>query len=103
MKATLSPTAAKELREAADFIASDNRKAARRFVLTVQDALSTTGEHPDIGAERLELAEPPIRFWTVHRYPYLLIYNSRRSPPRVLHILHGARDLPDLLSNLRSD
>ena len=69
MKATLSPTAAKELREAADFIASDNRKAARRFVLTVQDALSTIGEHPDIGAERLELAEPPIRFWTVHRYP----------------------------------
>ena len=102
MKATLSSTAARELREAADYIASENRRAARSFVLAVDDALATIGKHPDIGAERLELAEPPIRFWTVQRYHYLLVYNCKRSPPRVLHILHGSRDLPELLSDLRT-
>ena len=103
MKATLSSTAIRELLAAGDLISAESRGAARGFSRTVSEALSMIGQHPEIGALRQELADPPVRFWTLHRYHYLLVYDPSVSPPQVLRILHGARDLPDLLSNLRWD
>ncbi len=61
------------------------------------------GRHRDIGAFKRELADPPVRFWVLQRFHYLLVYDASASPPVVLRVLHGARDLPNLLSGLRSD
>jgi toxin ParE1/3/4 len=33
-------------------------------------------------------------------YPDLLIYDAVQRPPLVMRILHGARDLPEALSDL---
>ena len=103
MKATLSPTARKELLEATANIAGNSRRAARDFRVAVGEALTTIGHHPDIGAERLELADPPVRFWTLTRHHYLMAYNASRKPPLILRVVHGARNLPDLFGGLRSE
>ena len=103
MKATLSQAAARDLLEATKTIARDNRRAARAFRSAVDEALTMIGRHAEIGAERQELAAPPVRFWTLRRYPYVIAYNAGRVPPRVLRVVHGARDLPELFSGLRSD
>lgn len=103
MKATLSPAATRDLFEATATIAKDSRRAARAFRGAIDEALIMIGRHAEIGAERQELAAPPIRFWTLRRYPYLIAYNAARVPPRVLRVVHGARDLPELFSGPRSD
>jgi toxin ParE1/3/4 len=103
MKASLSPRAIRVLLEATEAIAGNSRRVAREFRASVDDALTMIGRHPEIGAERRELADPPVRFWTLTRHNYLMVYNSSRDPPRILQLVHGARDLPALLSGLRSD
>lgn len=102
MKATLSRAATRDLLEVASAIGKDSRRAARAFRAAIDEALTMIGRHAEIGAERLELAAPPIRFWTMRRYPYVIAYNAGRVPPRVLRVVHGARDLPELFSGLRS-
>ena len=83
-------------------IARDSRLAARAFRGAINEALIMIGRHAKIGAERQELAAPPIRFWTLNLYPYVIAYNAGRVPPRVLRVVHGARDLPDVFSGLKS-
>jgi len=58
------------------------------------------GEFPDLGVERPEIVGSPYRFAVVPGFPYLLVYDARRSPPVILRIVHGARDLPKVLRNL---
>lgn len=103
MKATLSRSATRDLLEATSLISKDSRRAARAFRNGIDEALTMIGRHAEIGAERQELAAPPIRFWTLRRYPYVMVYNASRVPPHVLRVVHGARDLPELLSGLRPD
>ncbi len=103
MKAAFSRAATRDFVEVVDFISSESRRAANRFIDEVEDALIRIGRHPQIGVERRELADPPVRFWTLQRYPYLMVYDAAVSPPAILRILHGSRDLPELLSGLRSD
>jgi toxin ParE1/3/4 len=102
MKATLSRAATRDFLAVVDSIISESRRAAGKFTDDVEDALVRIGRHPQIGAERRELADPPVRFWTLQRYPYVMIYDAAVSPPSILRILHGSRDLPELLSDLRT-
>ena len=102
MKAALSRTATRDFLAVVDSIISESRRAAGKFTDEVEDALIRIGRHPQIGSERRELADPPVRFWTLRRYPYLMINDAAVSPPSILRILHGARDLPELLNDLRS-
>ena len=95
--ATLAPRARNDLLEAIRWIAKDNPAAARALRGTVAGALGRIGSHPEIGTVRSDLAELPYRFLTLTGFPYVIVYNSQRLPPRVLRILHGARDIPDVL------
>ncbi len=64
------------------------------------DAARLVFEQPNCGVERLEIADAPHRFLVVRGFPYLLVYNADRRPPLIVRVLHGARDLPGLLSGL---
>ena len=62
------------------------------------DNLATKiGEHPRIGALKAHLASPPIRFLPIRGFPYVVVYTPERDPPLILRVLHGARDLPEVL------
>jgi toxin ParE1/3/4 len=96
-RARLTRLAALELAAAARVIARDNPPAARGLRATVAEALGRLGRYPESGTARPELAAPPVRFWFMQRYPYVLIYDSEARPPLVLRVVHAARDLPALL------
>jgi toxin ParE1/3/4 len=53
------------------------------------------------GTRRPELAPDPYRFAVVRGFPYIVAYNASTSPPSILRIVHGARDLPEVLSDLQ--
>lgn len=99
-KGSLSPQARKDLLESTRWIAADNPDAARAFRKSVDQALITIGSHPKVGVEKPELAGFPIRFFPLTSFPYVFVYDSEGLPPMVLRVLHGVRDLPELLKDL---
>lgn len=98
--AVLTRYARQDIRDAVEWIARDNPLAARGLLHAVQAAARNIGEHPHCGVMRRDLADDNIRFLVLRGYPYLAVYNADTRPPRILRVLHGARDLPDVLGEL---
>ncbi|KSB87429.1 hypothetical protein AS593_07895 [Caulobacter vibrioides] len=99
-QAAFSPLARLDLVEAEAWIRADRPSAATGFRRAVLDAARLIFEQPNCGGERQEIAAAPHRFLVVRGFPYLLVYNADRRPPLIVRVLHGARDLPGLLSGL---
>ena len=83
------------------WIWSDSPRAARRLRTAVSALTRHLGDHPFVGARRPELADDPYRFTVVRGFPYVVVYNASRRPPLIMRILHGARDLPEVLGDLQ--
>jgi toxin ParE1/3/4 len=100
MNAVFAPAARRDLLQAITWIAADNPQAAQALRDTVVQAARRIGEHPQIGTPRPDLADPPIRFLAMTGFPYLLVYDGDARPSRILRVLHGARDLPEVLADM---
>ncbi|WP_158747452.1 type II toxin-antitoxin system RelE/ParE family toxin [Acidisphaera sp. L21] len=98
--AILAPRARAELVEAVRYLAQDSESAARGLRLAVGEAARLIGARPLAGRERLELAPTRYRFWSLTRYPYILVYEAASRPPRIARCVHMARDLEPLLADL---
>ena len=98
--AVLSPATRLDLIDAVRWIAHDNPAAARALRDSVEKAARHIGAHPFHGVARPDLADPPNRFAVLAGFPFIVVYNSDRRPPLIVRIVHGARDLPDLLRDL---
>ncbi|CAA6603834.1 conserved hypothetical protein [Rhodospirillaceae bacterium LM-1] len=96
--ARLSPRARDDLLSAMRWIAKDSPASAMALRDAIAAAARRIATHHDIGVLRSELADGPYRFLALTGFPYLLVYNADRKPPLILRILHGARDLPELLT-----
>jgi toxin ParE1/3/4 len=95
--ATLSPRARRDLLAATRWIEKDNPTAAQGLRDAVLQAAIRIARHPEVGRVRPELGTPDYRVLPLTGFPYLIVYSSRRTPPRIIRVLHGARDLPELL------
>lgn len=100
MIAVLSPAARRDLIEAVRWIARDNPKAAQALRSAIMVAAERMGRFPDMGREWPELVDPPVRLLALTGFPYLVVYDPDHRPPLILRVLHGARDLPDILAEL---
>ena len=98
--AELSPLARRDLLAATRWIEKDNPRAARGLREAVRRAAEQIGAYPAVGALRPELAETPFRFVVLSGYPYVIVYHSERRPPIIARVVHGARDLPEVLRDL---
>lgn len=87
--------------DAARWISGDSPSAARRFRVAVTDFARLLGEHPRVGTSCPELADEPLRFALVASFPYVVLYDPTAEPPLILRVLHGARDLPEVLRDFR--
>ena len=99
-RAVLSPAAERDILAIIEWIAAENPVAARGFRVALDRLASTIGEHPLIGTLKPHLASPPIRFLPIRGYPHVVVYTPDRSPPLIVRVLHGARDLPEVLRGL---
>ena len=98
--AILLPPARRDIREAVHWIAKDNPGAALGLRNAVLAAARRIGDHPKIGLLRPEYSDGPVRFLILTGYPYVLVYNAAASPPRIIRVLHGARDIPSVLGHI---
>jgi toxin ParE1/3/4 len=77
----------------------DNRRAARRLLKSINDTIELIAAFPAIGPERNELS-PGLRSFPVSRYRnYLIFYRIKRDGIEVIRVLHGERDLPQVLAD----
>lgn len=98
-----APQALRDLEDAAGWLAETGGAAlAERLLSAALDAAALLSSRPLMGRQRLGLLPEPYRFWSIASFPYLLVYDASHSPPRVIRMLHTARDLPKLLTDLDS-
>ena len=100
--AILTRRASRDLAQALRTLAENNPQAATRLNDAVRDAAQLIGSNPNVGSRRLALADARYRFWSIPKYRYLLVYTDSTHPPRILRLVHTARDLSPLLSDLSS-
>lgn len=68
----------------------------RSVMKDIRSGLSLLGSEPGAGHVREDLTDRPLKFWLVH--PYLIVYEPEARPVQILRILHGTRDLEDILN-----
>lgn len=92
-----------DLRKAVTWIAREDPVAADRLRVAANAAAKAIGEHPLIGPIRIEFAPERFRFFTLRRFPYLIVYEPDQAPPRILRVVHASQDLAVLLEDLSGD
>ncbi len=93
-----TPQATEDLDAIWWFIAEDNRDAADRVELEIVDSCRRLSKHPWMGSKRQDITPLAVRFWTVAKFPnYVIAYRPETIPLQVVAILHGKRDLKEVL------
>ncbi|MEJ0072392.1 MAG: type II toxin-antitoxin system RelE/ParE family toxin [Pseudomonadota bacterium] len=99
-RATYAPRASRDIAAAVRWISQDNPDAARALRHALDRAAEHIARHPEVGRLRPEVTAKAYRFLSMTGFPYILAYDPRPTPPIIARILHGARDLPEVLRDL---
>jgi len=91
----LSPDALQDLQDIWDFIALDNASAADQHEDQFFNAFEKLARQPRMGHTRSDLTERDVRFWPTGSY--LIVYREGPTALQILAILHGARDVPEVI------
>lgn len=94
----LTERAEADVEAIADFIAGDSVDAAVKVVLSLEDAFVMLASRPGIGHLRQDLTDRPLNFWSV--YSYLVVYDPASDPLTIIAVLHGARDVAQILKEI---
>lgn len=92
----LSPEAGMDLLEIWRYIRSEaSVKMADRVESVILEKIVYLAGNPGGGHSRKDLTDEPVRFFAV--YSYLIVYRPETKPLQVVAILHGQRELRQLL------
>jgi plasmid stabilization system protein ParE len=91
----LSPEALQDLQDIWDFIAADNVTAADKLEDEFFEAFGRLAQRPGLGHTRSDLTERDVRFWPVGSY--LIVYRDVPTSLQIVGVLHGARDVTELI------
>ena len=97
-----TPQATEDLDAIWWFIAEHNREVADRVEQEILATCRRLAKHPLMGSKRRDITSRPVRFWTVTKYPnYVVVYRPETIPLQVIAVLHGKRDLREILEKRR--
>jgi|SRR6266849_1042159 len=69
---------------------------ARRVLRDLRKALDLLGSQPGAGHVREDLTSRPVKFWPV--YSYLIVYDPKTKPIQIVRVLHGSRNIEEILN-----
>ena len=93
----LTQRARRDLRAIWRYIAQDSEHHADRLMDRLMKSVRSLGENPYIGRRRDHDLRPGLRTFPVENY--VILYRiGKEDTIWILHVLHGSRDLPALLS-----
>ncbi len=94
----LTPQAIEDLDAIWWSIAEDNRDAAERVEMEILATCRRLARHPRMGTKRQDVTMLPVRFWTITKFPnYVIVYRPETNPLQVVSVLHGKRNLKEIL------
>ncbi len=94
MRLSFSPAAAQDLEEIGDYIARDNPQRALSFLAELEAHCLRIAEMPTAFPVRNDIT-PGLQM-AVHGN-YLILFHAEKDSVRIERIVHGARQLKDLL------
>ncbi|MTJ14419.1 type II toxin-antitoxin system RelE/ParE family toxin [Anabaena sp. UHCC 0187] len=92
--------ATQDIRQQANYIlVNGNRESGEKFLEFVEYAFTQLAITPNMGKVVSSLSDMgTIRQWRIKNFKdYLIFYKVKKEQVEVLRVLHGARDLEDLL------
>lgn len=93
-----TPQAEDDLFAIWSFIARDSIESADRVESEILRSCDWLAESPFAGQIRSDLTERAVRFWVVPRYSnYLIVYHPSTKPLQIIRIIHGRRNMPNVL------
>lgn len=97
MKAIRSLPAINDVIETANYIATDNRQAAARFVDAVDESIKSLEANPRIGVELPEREN--LRMWFVKGFKkHVILYRTMNDEIRIDRVIHSSLDYKGILS-----
>jgi antitoxin ParD1/3/4 len=94
----LTPQATEDLDGIWWYIAEQSRDAADRVEAEIIRSCRRLAKYPLMGALRQDITSLPVRFWTVAKCPnYVIVYRPDAVPLQVVAVLHGKRDLTEVM------
>jgi len=94
----LAPQAALDLVEIWRYLREEsNSVVANRVESVILERLAFLARSPGVGHAREDLTEMKVRFFPV--YSYLIVYRPQTDPLEIVAILHGRRDVQEVLRN----
>jgi len=97
----ISRAVEEDLKEIYLYLAEDNPRFAARLIERLLAAFRSVAEVPGRRHLREDLTTHPVRFLTVDSY--LIVYRIDGDRVRMLRVLHGHRDISDLLEELTEE
>jgi plasmid stabilization system protein ParE len=70
---------------------------ANRVEATIRDKIAYLAGRPGSGHWRKDLTSEQVKFFPI--YSYLIVYRPETNPLQIVAILHGRRDLEELLKD----
>jgi len=92
----LSPEAERDLDIIKSYLLNRAGVRVTRYVMReLRNGIRFVAKNPTAGHVRQELTSKPVKFWAV--FSYLIVYDPSKRPVHIVRILHGKRDLEQLL------
>jgi toxin ParE1/3/4 len=92
----LAPEAALDLVQIWRFIKKQSSvEIADHVESVIREKIAFLAENPGAGHWRKNLTDEAVKFFTV--YSYLIVYRPESTPLQIVSILHGRRDVEQLL------
>ena len=71
-------------------------RITHRVIKDIRSALGLLVGRPGVGHVRTDLTNHPVKFWPV--YSYLIVYDPETKPLQIIRVLHGMRDIKNILT-----
>jgi toxin ParE1/3/4 len=97
----IRPRARRDLDEAADYLARENRELGRRFYAAARHSFRQLASMPRMGPPDFDNpAMAGVRLWRVRGFDsYLIVYRPTDIGVEVIRVLHAARDIEAILES----
>ena len=97
----LSREARNDLDDILDYLDTQSQAASSRVESQLIESFKFLAENPSAGHLRQDLTDIALRFWPVGKY--LIVYIPQTRPLKIAAILHGARDIENILQDRMDD
>jgi plasmid stabilization system protein ParE len=95
----LTPQAVEDLDAIWWFLAENSRRSADRVEAEIIATCRRLALRPLVGTRRQDITTLAVRFWTLTKFSdYVIVYRPETVPLQVVAVLHGKRDLKEVLN-----